>query len=646
MSPQDSLNAQNFVPLFNSSQVWKDLQRDVIVVNGERISGEMGAEAMIGALVRHISDKAEHIRILQQKTQLSHMGIDRNGSEKLVQSNFEISESLIVECARDLIVLCNRTQSGGDTYFCVEALLCGERTDSKTILTPLSAEADPLSFSIDVVLISNVVAPCSDVGAPMHLHRSEPLEHASPRDPDLGNSKYMESKSAGVPKDSKGDDKKAHRVHSLGPGAFDVDHSPSTQRSSANLQKKMLHSSNAAKERRRSHLSSKPLGGSAIPCSEGNEADVSDSCKPSENGKDRQSKEQEKDKPKIGLTTRRFSNSSLVDSNVSETSETEGKARSITPKRRRKPQLDLRGELDLEGFHFNYLASSSPMRKSSPLTDVHVLEDVDLTSPFAASVGEPPETVDTQLYDSGRHEQFLSEIPIVVGQKDEEFSVISELTYDTFSRSAMNNNGRAKMPLNQNGEPTIRQTPAGFRENPSILKQLGKSLKPFKLPTVSESFEGISSPFRNMRRRGSNTNRYAESPSVPSGAQSSATGPQKAGRSSSHDRTPNMATRERNCSEANATCSSDILDSTSQCSNGSLHTICIRVKVQAVSRYKVCSSNPSGIESADTWASVRGIFTQTFLIGANGGQHLGMADRLVSIDIEECNTPHEVLGQP
>lgn len=47
-----------------SSQVWKDLQRDSIVVNDERIVGdETGAEAMVGALMRHILDHADHIRL-------------------------------------------------------------------------------------------------------------------------------------------------------------------------------------------------------------------------------------------------------------------------------------------------------------------------------------------------------------------------------------------------------------------------------------------------------------------------------------------------------------------------------------------------------------------------------------------------------
>jgi hypothetical protein len=195
LSAQDTLSTQN-IRSKCSSQVWKDLQRDIIVVNGEQISGELGAESMLGALVRHLHDKAEALRVLQSKQPGSEQGVGRgkylgdratpsqkksnqnhhpfsnntsnnnstgsnnnnsqgsSSSKSLTSVEFAISEAQIVECAKDLLVLCNRTQSGGDTYFCIEAFLSGDHMKEFCILTPYSAEAEPLEFCIDVVEVS------------------------------------------------------------------------------------------------------------------------------------------------------------------------------------------------------------------------------------------------------------------------------------------------------------------------------------------------------------------------------------------------------------------------------------------------------------------------------------------------------------
>jgi hypothetical protein len=199
LSAQDTLSTQN-IRSKCTSQVWKDLQRDIIVVNGEQISGELGAESMLGALVRHLHDKAEALRVLQSKQPGSEQSTGpskylgdhvtpsqknyhpfaintsnnnnnhnanansssgnnnnsqaSNSIKSLTSVDFAISEAQIVECAKDLLVLCNRTQSGGDTYFCIEAFLSGDHMKEFCILTPYSAEAEPLEFQIDVVEVS------------------------------------------------------------------------------------------------------------------------------------------------------------------------------------------------------------------------------------------------------------------------------------------------------------------------------------------------------------------------------------------------------------------------------------------------------------------------------------------------------------
>lgn len=145
---RETTTIQNLGRSVDSSQVWKDLQRDSIRVNGDTISGEHGPEAMIGAIVRHIFDKVQTIR----------SKISASLCEGKIQSlfdakndySFDLTEAQVMACARDLLILCNRTQSGGDTYFCVDSLLCN-REKELCILTPLASESDPLEIFVDIV---------------------------------------------------------------------------------------------------------------------------------------------------------------------------------------------------------------------------------------------------------------------------------------------------------------------------------------------------------------------------------------------------------------------------------------------------------------------------------------------------------------
>jgi len=145
-SAQDILNRNTLLSV-ETSQIWKDLQRDNLVINGEHIRGESGTEAMIGAMMRHIMDKVDIIRC----TDIN--GIQNNQqspNRPKVYDRFDITEAQALACARDLLILCNRTQSGGDTYFCVDALLCNKQ-NNLCIVTPLSYEADPIEIYVDIV---------------------------------------------------------------------------------------------------------------------------------------------------------------------------------------------------------------------------------------------------------------------------------------------------------------------------------------------------------------------------------------------------------------------------------------------------------------------------------------------------------------
>ncbi len=120
----------------NQSQAWKDMQRDTVSINGHLVSGGIGgAEVIVGYLVRQIMEKAEILNSNKTSNPSSannstHNATDilNSSSDKLANvmssdisitdqiSSIQLTESQILAFARDLLVLCNRTQSGG-THF-------------------------------------------------------------------------------------------------------------------------------------------------------------------------------------------------------------------------------------------------------------------------------------------------------------------------------------------------------------------------------------------------------------------------------------------------------------------------------------------------------------------------------------------------
>lgn len=134
-------------------QAWKDLHRDVITVNGEVISGAVGGpEDMIGTLVRKI---LEHVQCMREKY-VSSVGppvatssTEYIGKMRKRQATYaDLDEGQALSCARDVLLSCNRTQSGGDTYYTIESLLVNKEF---AVLTPFACEADPLEIIVDIV---------------------------------------------------------------------------------------------------------------------------------------------------------------------------------------------------------------------------------------------------------------------------------------------------------------------------------------------------------------------------------------------------------------------------------------------------------------------------------------------------------------
>lgn len=164
------------------SQMWKDLQRDEVCVNGECVAGasadgsfpgdasspaaeaSQGAEAIVGLLVRHIADAVDRAKTELQGILVRSQPHTPHASHHVLLQI--MTEAQIVQCARSVLMMCNRTQSGGDTYYCVDTLLRrksapaadgngtgggGYNSDNLFILAPMSNKAEPLTIEVDLV---------------------------------------------------------------------------------------------------------------------------------------------------------------------------------------------------------------------------------------------------------------------------------------------------------------------------------------------------------------------------------------------------------------------------------------------------------------------------------------------------------------
>jgi hypothetical protein len=107
-------------------QLWKDLERDRITINGELFEGDGGhsPEKIVAGLARQIIE-------------ISHSSTTKSSTR----------ESDAFAYARDVMLSCNRTRSGGDSYFCVDTL-CSNPDLIVTI--PSSREAEPLSVTVEL----------------------------------------------------------------------------------------------------------------------------------------------------------------------------------------------------------------------------------------------------------------------------------------------------------------------------------------------------------------------------------------------------------------------------------------------------------------------------------------------------------------
>ena len=116
------------------AQLWKDMLRDSVSINGDLYKGDggHGPERIIGALARCI------------------MKFDKSATQNVnatraYRKKFCITESQAVSYARDVLLACNRTRSGGDSYYCMDTLCSNHEL---VVLCPSSSEADPLRITV------------------------------------------------------------------------------------------------------------------------------------------------------------------------------------------------------------------------------------------------------------------------------------------------------------------------------------------------------------------------------------------------------------------------------------------------------------------------------------------------------------------
>ncbi|CAM9378501.1 unnamed protein product [Ectocarpus fasciculatus] len=107
------------------AQLWKDMKRDTVSINGRVMTGERGPEGIIGALTRCILAQAGRLSASDSLSKLSE------------------AQSLLA--ARDVLLACDRTTSGGDTYLVVDNLC---RNPPLVVLVPASQEAEPLDITV------------------------------------------------------------------------------------------------------------------------------------------------------------------------------------------------------------------------------------------------------------------------------------------------------------------------------------------------------------------------------------------------------------------------------------------------------------------------------------------------------------------
>jgi len=124
---------------FSVDQLFKDLLRDTVKVNGQTFHGNSGhaPERITGELARKI--------LLKGRAVQDDDDDDEDNVDGRTASKYDMSESQALAYARDVLLSGNRTRSGGDSYFCVNTLC---RNEELVVIVPSSLQAEPVSITV------------------------------------------------------------------------------------------------------------------------------------------------------------------------------------------------------------------------------------------------------------------------------------------------------------------------------------------------------------------------------------------------------------------------------------------------------------------------------------------------------------------
>jgi hypothetical protein len=84
----------------------------------------------------------------------------------VVPVKFELAESHVLMCARDILAQITRTESGGDAYLCTKTMLCDAVSiRDHVILIPFSSEEEPIQIMFDIIKLPVTATPAPSASA-------------------------------------------------------------------------------------------------------------------------------------------------------------------------------------------------------------------------------------------------------------------------------------------------------------------------------------------------------------------------------------------------------------------------------------------------------------------------------------------------
>ncbi|CAE7631541.1 unnamed protein product [Symbiodinium microadriaticum] len=515
----------------------------------------------------------------------------------------DLDESQVLSCARDVLLSCNRTQSGGDTYYTVESLFVNR---DFAVLTPFACEADPLEIVVDIVesekrRLANMEeqdnSECESVSNPARAHGYQytsgttqlaagydileaELEHGrydlQGRHSDHSRiTDYTTESSGNTHSASEDEESKEHRGMSsrhltpYSPGAFAM-HYDGTE------------------------LPSDIIGATALPSA------VLSS----------------RDRPGKGKTSSMSSGGFSIASGSTES--TEAEATHSSPDETRSPSRPISmGRVELP--------SMLESRESIGL-QLHIVEGRQRSGERAVMGGK-----------HRRHRTEPESLPVpaavTAGHGEDETIAMSELTLDSNLQqkkqrkaSALKKAMQFVSPAGKNSDIKAPMIGVAATEKNRFFNKFGAS-SPIPLPTPVSSVDDSSA---------SHGCTGGESPKVTRKKKNLLR--RAFGGKGDHDRDKESATSspcpEKEGHKRGRRHKRHDVHSDTDDEESAAQSMCVRIQVIAKSKYRLCNLDPQN-DHDDNWAVISGNFHQVFFLKSNSNGRPSVSDRLITARIEK-----------